>query len=59
MTGSNHHSYRIVVLFGFGHSYGWSKLSQFKFKHKWTVPKLNVCSVNLICLFTISELLPP
>ncbi len=51
MIGSSHHSYRIVVMFRFGHSYGWSKLSQLKFKHKRTVPKLNVCSVNLICLF--------
>ncbi len=51
MTSSSHHSYWIVVMFRFGHSYGWSKLSQFEFKHKRTVPKLNVCSVNLICLF--------
>ena len=27
------------------------KLSPFDFKHKWSVHKLNVCRVNLICLF--------
>jgi hypothetical protein len=48
MTNSSHHSYQIVLMFTLGHSYGWSKLSTLKFKHKWTVHKLNVHTVNLI-----------
>ncbi len=51
MTDSSHYSYQIVLMFTLGHSYLWSKLSQFKFKHKWTVPKLNVHTVCLMCLF--------
>ena len=51
MINSNHNGYWIVVMFTLGRSYGQCKLSLFDFKHKWSLRKLNVCSVNLICLF--------
>ena len=32
----SNYSYQTVLMFTLGHSYLWSKLSQFEFKHKWT-----------------------